>query len=155
MIIDTSYFTKGRRAIYNATSLGLEETKPNSVAVNKLITDFIEQYSPVFLNRALGGELAKKMLADDGGDEDTVSVFDALKEAWADYIMFHILRYSGQRSTVDGVVELKSANTIISPAVYQANVWNDMVDQLRVFCVKFPLIRVDQCFLQKISSCWV
>ena len=155
MIIDSSYFTKGRRSIFNATSTGLKEMKPQSLAVNKVITDFIDQYSERFLYRVLGGELAEELLADDGGDEKMVNLFDALKEAWADYVMYHILRYSGQKLTIDGVVEIKSANTIISPAVYQANVWNDMVDQLRVFCVKYPSIRVDQCFLQKISSCWV
>ena len=153
MNIDSSYFTKGRRYILNATNGDC--TSPSCKAVNSAIQTFIDQYSPVFLKKVLGEELTRKLMEDNGEDDKLKVFFEGLKEPLADFVMFHILRYSGQRATIDGLVELKSGNTIVSPAVYQANVWNEMVDGMRDFCMAFPEMRVDQSLLTKITSCWV
>ena len=155
MNIDSSYFCSGSRQIYNANG-GVADQRQN-LAVNNAIEGFIMQYSPKFLEKVFGRDIANKILEAEKGSEDTKlkTLFEGVAEALAEYVLFHLLRDTAERMTIDGVVVLKSANTHVSPAVQQANAWNRMVDDLRDFYAANEQIRPNQDLLTKITPCWI
>ena len=155
MNIDSSYFCSGSRQIYNANA-GVNEQRQN-FAVNSAIESFIKQYSPKFLVKVFGKDIADKILETEkeSADETIKSLFDGIAEAMAEYVLFHILRDTAERMTIDGVVILKNANTHVSSAVQQANAWNRMVDDLREFYASHQQIRANQDLLTKITPCWI
>lgn len=143
MLIDCSYFTKGSRHILNAT-MGTADTLPNPNAeeVNNAILAYIDEYQIKFLTAMLGATLANKVnvyLVCQEEDENPPhvesidAVCERLKESFADYVFFHILRESNTQPTMTGLVRLKTANTYVSPIGRQVTVWNDMVDRNRQF----------------------
>lgn len=143
MLIDCSYFAKGPRHILNAT-LGSDPAMPNpdGADVREGINAYIEEYQQQFLSTMLGHSLSSRVnsyLVCLDEDEETVRVdsFDAvcerLREAFADYVFFHILRDSNFQATIRGLVILKSANTVVAPIGRQVSVWNTMVDRNRLF----------------------
>lgn len=166
MLIDCSYFTKGPRHILNA-SMG---TIPNAnaIEVNAAIEAYIEENQELFLVRILGHSLGNRVNAylvclDD--DEKPVrnanidAVCEHLREPFADYVFFHILRNMNTQSTMTGLVRLKCANEYVAPLRRQVSVWNAMVDKNRLFArwsksADCPIagISIDNNLLTKINS---
>lgn len=143
MLIDCSYFTEGSRHILNAT-MGTADTLPNPNAdeVNNAILAYIEELQPEFLTEMLGATVANKVnayLVCQEEDETPPHVermdelCERLREPFADYVFFHILRDSNTQATMTGLVKLKSANTIVAPISRQVSVWNSMVRKNRLF----------------------
>ncbi len=133
MLIDVSYFTKGARRIQNASVN--DRMKADSGAVISAIESYIRDYQHRFLSAVVGEKEAGYIedyldLADsEEGDSKYKAVCDRLKEPFADFVMFYILRDSNIQKTVTGSVKLKNANTSVSVIRAQVNVWNDMVDK--------------------------
>ena len=131
MLLDVSYFTKGARRIQNASFN--DRMKADSGAVNSVIDSYIENYQHRFLSAVVGEKEAGYIedyleIADSEGSESKYKeICDRLREPFADYVMFYILRDSNIQKTVTGSVKLKSANTSVSTIRAQVNVWNDMV----------------------------
>ena len=143
MLIDCSYFTKGSRHILNAT-MGNADTlhNPNAEEVNNAILAYIEELQSEFLIDMLGSALANKVhtyLVCQEEDENPLhveaidAVCERLREPFADYVFFHILRDSNTQATMTGLVKLKTANTIVAPIGRQVSVWNSMVRKNRLF----------------------
>lgn len=138
MLIDVSYFTRGPRHVMNAYSSGVPEI--NSAAVNNTIKGYIDHYLPVFLCEILGCELAqkfidylKKDLPEEERLKDYELVCEKIRESFADYVFFHMLRRIGEEVTITGVVQLKCANTYLSPMSLQVRTWNEMVYRNTLF----------------------
>lgn len=139
MLIDCSYFTEGPRHILNAT-LG-SMPNPNAIEVNRAIEAYIAELQEPFLAKMLGSTIGNKvnayLVCMDEGDTVTNAHYDAvcshLKEAFADYVFFHILRDSNTQATITGLVRLKCANEYVAPIRRQVTVWNWMVERNRIF----------------------
>lgn len=137
MLIDVSYFMSGSRHIQNAS---ISKTAgADSLAVSGHIEAYIKELQPVFLEAMLGEKEADYAmdyleLSDDEGNEGADSskyeiVCNKLKEPFADYVLFHILRDASSEATITGNVRLKCANEYISPVRAQVVVWNRMVSE--------------------------
>lgn len=140
MLIDCSYFTKGARHIQNA-SLGTMPD-PNALQVNVYIEAFIEEHQERFLVRMLGTSLGNKVNAylvclDDDEEPKHNEHFDAvcerLRESFADYVFFQILRDSNTQATMTGLVRLKCGNEYVAPIRRQVSVWKAMVERNKAF----------------------
>lgn len=145
MLIDCSYFTKGSRHILNA-SLGTPGncTLPNAnaVEVNETIEAFISEHQEEYLVNVLGSVLGHKVNAylvcmEEDESPKHIDSIDALcehlRDSFADYVFFHILRDTNTQSTITGLVRLKCANEYVAPIRRQVNVWNSMVNKHRLF----------------------
>lgn len=143
MLIDVSYFLSGPRHIQNASTS--KTAGADSSAVNGHIESYIENLLPEFIRAMIGGEEAETAiryveqancdndyfavsLLDKTEDDKYFYVLDKLKESYADYVYFNILRDSVSQSTITGNVRLKCANEYISPIKSQVIAWNRMVD---------------------------
>lgn len=136
MLIDVSYFVSGPRHIQNASTS--KTAGADSLAVNGHIEAYIKELQPVFLEAMLGEKEAGYAMdyldmADDEGNEGTEPskyeiVCDKLKEPFADYVLFNILRDASSQATITGNVRLKCANEYVSPIKAQVIAWNRMVD---------------------------
>lgn len=135
MLIDISYFTKGTRHIYNATT----DPQPlaNGYEVNEAIEDYICEFQERFLTGILGekyGNKANAYLVCLDEDEsykhnDTFdSIFEQIRESFAYFVFYQILRHSNTQSTISGLVMLKCANDYTSPIKRQVSAWNRMVE---------------------------
>lgn len=155
MLIDCSYFTKGSRHILNA-SLG---TTPNTnaIEVNEAIEAYVSECQEEYLVRMLGPTLGNKVNAylvcieedeEPKHNANMDAVCERLREAFADYVFFHILRDSNTQSTITGIVRLKCANEYVAPIRRQVSVWNSMVNKNRLFA---GWCRSDDCTLSGIS----
>ena len=71
-------------------------------------------------------------------------------ESFADYVFFQILRDANTQSKVTGLVQLKCADTYVSPIRRQVIAWNRMVDRNRWFNA-LTGIRVSENLLTKIN----
>lgn len=168
MLIDCSYFTSGSRHILNA-SIGTKDTMPNhnAIEVNKAIEAYIAELQERFLTLMLGkvnGKMVNAYLAglDEDADIEHNNAMDAvcgqLREAFADYVFFHIIRDANTQSTITGLVRLKSANDYVAPIRRQVTVWNDMVDKNRMFVewchaeCTLPDISISSSMLTKINT---
>lgn len=134
MLIDCSYFTEGPRHILNSTLGTLPD--PNAVEANAGIEAYIAEYQEEFLRLALGSSLGNKVhnylvcLDEDASCKHTENfdvVCEKLKESFADYVFFHIMRDSNTQQTMTGLVRLKCANDYVAPIRRQVTVWNGMV----------------------------
>lgn len=143
MLIDCSYFTKGSRHILNA-SLGTNETlpNPNTMEVNLAIEGYIEEHQEMFLTQMLGQTLGNRVnaylvcLEDDETPKHMPgldAICDRLREPFADYVFFHILRDMNTQSTMTGLVRLKCANEYVAPLRRQVSIWNSMANKNRLF----------------------
>ncbi|MDE7465005.1 MAG: hypothetical protein K2M59_03900 [Muribaculaceae bacterium] len=143
MLIDCSYFTKGPRHILNA-SIGSNDKlpNPNGMEVNLAIEAYIAENQETFLRRMLGSSAGNKVNAylvclDDDERPNHIEGIDALcdklKESFADYVFFHILRDLNTQATMTGLVRLKCANEYVSPIRRQVSIWNSMVEKNRLF----------------------
>jgi len=143
MLIDCSYFAKGPRHILNATMGTADEMpNPNAAEVNAAILAYIDEYQEQFLSEMLGHSIGNKVynyLVCQEEDEkpphvkSMEAVCERLREPFADYVFFHILRDINTQTTITGLVMLKCANAYVSPLSRQVNVWNAMVDKNRIF----------------------
>lgn len=140
MLIDCSYFTAGSRHILNA-SLGALPN-PNAVEVNEALEGYIAELQPLYLDKMLGSPYGSRVNAylvslekDERERHNDVmdAICERLRESFADYVFFHILRESNTQATMTGLVQLKSANTYVSPLRRQVNIWNMMVERNRHF----------------------
>ena len=131
MLIDVSYFTAGPRHILNA-AVGTQSTE-----VNDAISNWIATLQPTFLHdmcgEEIGDELGEYLAQQEEGsfipDERLDAVAERLKQSFADYVFFHIIRESSTQATITGAVRLKCANSYCSPLNRQVDAWNTMVDR--------------------------
>ena len=135
MLIDISYFTKGSRRIANVTETPI---KPESVAANKQVEAYIDEYEGQFLVKALGEVKAAEIVAyieDEAHEprEDFDAIIEKLKEPCADYVSYHFLKYANTEVTPVGTVSLKGSNTYMSAARLMTCIWNEMVEKMRTF----------------------
>ena len=136
MLIDVSYFVSGPRHIQNASTS--KTAGADSLAVTGHIEAYIKELQPVFLEAMLGEKEAGYAMdyldmSDDEENENTEPskyeiVCDKLKEPFADYVLFNILRDASSQATITGNVRLKCANEYVSPIKAQVIAWNRMVD---------------------------
>lgn len=140
MLIDCSYFTDGPRHIQNA-SLG-RLPNANAQLVNEAINAYIKTFQFPFLKGVLGAPLAGAVttylkmldkLPEEEPDEDLEMVMEQLREPFANYVFFKILRDSNTQATMTGLVRLKCANEYVAPIRRQVTIWNDMVEMLSGF----------------------
>lgn len=150
MLIDVSYFTSGPRHILNA----LAESKTvqgvtvsampnqNQLSVNKAIMGYVKHYQLAFLCEMLGDTLAVEIdgyLAAKDAAEKEEQDFDVnegyemlcakLRESFADYVFFYILRDGATQATDRGLVIWKNDNEVVSPIQRQVAIWNEMVNR--------------------------
>lgn len=172
MLIDCSYFTKGQRRIKNAT-IGIPKNpttlpNPDYAVVDELINGYISDYQEEFLIAMLGSKTANKVNAylvcqqeDETPPhvESLEKVCEKLKEPFADYVFFHILRDTQTQSTITGVVRLKTVDEYVAPIRKQVDTWNRMVDRNRIFAdwvntedCQMAGISVDNHMLTKINT---
>lgn len=169
MLIDSSYFCKGSRHILNA-SLGSEVTlpNPNAMEVNRAIDGYIEEHQERFLCLMLGHTLGNRVnsylvcLEEDEEPKHMPgldSICKRLREPFADYVFFHILRDMNTQSTMTGLVRLKCANEYVAPIRRQVSVWNSMANKNRLFAewsasteCTIPGINVDSDMLTYINT---
>ncbi len=134
MLIDVSYFVAGSRHIQNASISNTAGA--DSLAVKGVIESYIKELQPVFLDAMLGEKEASYAMdfldmpvGEDAGGEPSKyeAVCDKLKEPFADFVLYHILRDASSEATITGNVRLKCANEYISPVNAQVIAWNRMV----------------------------
>lgn len=140
MLIDCSYFINGPRHIQNAT-LG-KMPNPNAEEVNATIKAYIRMYQKPFLKGVLGTQCADAIIEylgfianEEGQDVDLDMVVEQLKEPFANYVFYKILRDSNSQATMTGLVRLKCANDYVAPISRQVSVWNEMVNMIADFSV--------------------
>lgn len=154
--INASYFTKGPRKIDNARgSLGQSLV---TQAAATTIEGYIEFYQRDFLIKVFGMKLGceyNDYLEGEETDEEKESVLDHLRDAFADYVMYHFLRGQQTSSSTVGEKQLKGGNDTKSAAGRQAQMWNDMVTLMRMFVLWAQEHRVvacvDKSLLEKIN----
>ena len=166
MLIDCSYFTKGSRQILNCTVGTLPS--PNAQEVMKSIEAYIAENQEQFLLRMLGPSVANKVhnylvcQDEDGAVKRIESIDDVcsrLRESFADYVFFQILRTANTRATINGLVVLKISDTHVAPLRRQVVAWNTMVDRNNLFAqwcktdqCKLTGIKISDAMLTKINS---
>lgn len=142
MLIDCSYFTKGARHILNANATLGTLPHSNAAEVNDTIEAFIaehqEDYLVAMLGKTIGNKVNAYLVCLDEDEKPTHhdnldAVCDCLRDSFADYVFFHILRDTNTQGTVSGLVRLKCANEYVAPIVRQVNIWNTMVNKHRRF----------------------
>ena len=140
MLIDVSYFTSGPRHIMNATANA--SPNQNQLSVNKAIMGYVKHYQMAFLCEMLGdalalllnGYMAEKEAAEKDNQDFDVNegyemLMSKLRESFADYVFFYILRDAATQATDRGLVIWKNENEVVSPISRQVSVWNEMVDR--------------------------
>ena len=138
MLIDCSYFVDGPRHIQNAT-LGDPGRMPkaNSEEVNAAIEAYIKMFQWPFLKEALGAPIASSVNSylklHEKYDVDLDMVIEQLREPFANYVFYKILRDSNSLATMTGLVRLKCANDYVAPIRRQVSTWNDMVNMIADF----------------------
>lgn len=171
MLIDCSYFIDGPRHIQNATLGKVTPGKmpnANSDEVNAAIMAYIRMLQLPFLKEALGAPIAEtvisylKLIEKDESEERDVAldmVIEQLREPFANYVFYKILRDGNSQATMTGLVRLKCANDYVAPIRRQVSTWNDMVEMLTGFSewakssdCHIPGITTDSNLLTKINS---
>lgn len=135
MLIDVTSFTSGPRQIENAVET---QKSANQIAVAERINGYIEFYQTEFLMRAVGRDLCKSIdeyskTEHEEPDESMESLIGMLREPFADYVFFYMLRDMNVQPTITGLVQLKCANSYVSPLEKGVQTWNHMVDGLSLF----------------------
>ena len=138
MLIDVSFFISGPRHIMNATAATMPQQ--NSLSVNAAIVSYIKHYQLAFLCELLGDGMAvaiddylteKDQALKDGTEFETVEQYELLcgkiRESFADYVFFYILRDANTQATDRGLVIWKNDNEVVSPLHRQVSIWNEMV----------------------------
>ncbi len=114
MLIDCSYFIDGPRHIQNATLGKIPPGKmpnANSEEVNAAIMAYVRMFQRPFLKEALGAPIASavisylKLIEQDEDEERDVAldmVIEQLREPFANYVFYKILRDSNSQATMTG-----------------------------------------------------
>lgn len=142
MLVDVSYFVAGPRQIRNATTAKMPTTE--GLAANNAIKGYISSFQKQFLNGIVGFTLADQisdylemMDNEPESKDESVSPYEyvckRIRDSFADYVFFHILRDANTEATVTGLVQLKSANKYVAPIHRQTSIWNSMVEKNRQF----------------------
>lgn len=140
MLADVSYFTEGLRHIQNASRGRLPNA--DTEAVNATIKAYIRHWQLPFLRGVFTAEKAIEVNSYlNKIDEDICTehyeeiddVVEQLREPFANYVFFKIMRDANTQPTVTGLVRLKCANEYVAPIQRQVNTWNDMVGMIRDF----------------------
>ncbi len=152
MLIDVSYFTSGPRHIENASVA--EMPSPQSLAVNEVINGYIKAFQPEFLRNVVGAGLSQAITdyleiieqeKEAASDEVDISeekdesqsgyavLCEKLREPFADYVFYHILRDANTQATITGLVRLKCVNEYVAPFKRQVSTWNSMVKKNKLF----------------------
>ena len=66
-------------------------------------------------------------------DERMESLISLLREPFAEYVFFYMLRDMNALPTITGLVQLKCANSYVSPLEKGVQAWNRMVEGLELF----------------------
>lgn len=134
---------------------------PNSEEVNSAISAYIRQLLPVFLLRAVGEEMSERIMTklsntSEHEDESADILIEQLREPFADYVFYRILRDVNSKATVTGLIQLKIANKYVSPIIRQVSIWNSMVEKLRIVnhvaARKGIVLNSDPMLLKRINS---
>lgn len=171
MLIDVSYSISGPRHIENASTSQMPGQ--NSLAVNEAINGYIEFYQREYLSGILGEEnvqaivdyleLLEQEKEQESGDneEKEVSKFELvcsqLRDSFANYVFFYILRDMNEQATITGLVRLKCTNEYVAPIRRQVSIWNDMVKKHEAFmrwsfiACPFP-VTIDKNLLTTINT---
>lgn len=156
MLIDVTSFTSGPRQIENAVET---QKTANQVAVAERINGYIDFYQSEFLRRAVGKQwctlIDEYSKADHKEpDESMESLIEMLKEPFADYVFFYMLRDMNVQPTITGIVQLKCANSYVSPLEKGVQTWNRMVDGLRLFVSEVAVegVTIDSDMVKYINS---
>ena len=156
MIIDVTSFTSGPRQIENAVE---PQKTANHIAVAERINGYIDFYQSEFLRRAVGKQwcslIDEYSKADhEEPDERMEGLIEMLKEPFADYVFFYMLRDMNAQPTITGLVQLKCANSYVSPLEKGVQTWNRMVDGLRLFVSEVAVedVTIDNDMLTYINS---
>lgn len=143
MLVDVSYFTAGPRQIRNATTAKMPN--PASIMVNELINGYIKDFQRKFLNDIVGCTLAGQIMdyldlvgqETEPDKEGNISPYELvcrqIRDSFADYVFFHILKNLNVDATVTGLVQLKCENKYVAPIQKQVSIWNGMVERNRQF----------------------
>lgn len=146
MLIDVSFFISGPRHIRNASIA--EMPSQDSLSVNEAIEGYIKAFQLEYLRSAVGSYLSRAITdyleivehekeesaeEKEGSESGYALLCDQLREPFADYVFFHILRDMNTQATITGLVRLKCANEYVSPIRKQVNTWNSMVSKNRLF----------------------
>jgi len=166
MLIDCSYFVDGPLHIQNA-SLG-KMPNPNAEEVNEAIKAYIRQYQRPFLKGVVGTHIAGAIISylklidkdeQEKRDADLDMVIEQLREPFANYVFYRILRDGNSQATMTGLVRLKCANYYVAPIRRQVSIWNDMADMVADFSAwcktsdcNVPGIVTNSNFLSKINA---
>ena len=150
MLIDVSYFTKGIRQIENASVADMPSQ--NSLAVNGAIEDYITLYQEAFLREVCGDKTPLIIESLNTQDSEFQPLINKLKEPFADYVFFHILRDVNAQTTITGLVELKCANKYISPMRRQVSVWNEMAKKMQSLANEFVELNISYNLLTPINT---
>lgn len=166
MLIDCSYFTKGPRHILNATLGKIQDI--DGQRTQAAIKEYIRVFQWPFFKGVLGSSAAEALtsyLSKLDNNNETVrnealdKVADRLREPFANYVFYKILRDANTQATATGLVLLKSANEYVAPIRRQVSAWNDMAEMLADFTVwarspecPVPGITTDDNFLTKINA---
>lgn len=167
MLIDVTSFTSGPRQIENAVET---QKTANHIAVAERIKGYIDFYQSVFLGLAVGrqwcslidgysragqgepdsGEEGEEAIAEPTQEEQTVAALaDMLREPFADYVFFYMLRDMNMQPTITGLVQLKCANSYVSPLDKGVQTWNRMVDGVRLFARQVEGLGVEGVAIDK------
>lgn len=143
MLVDVSYFISGPRQIRNATTAKMPTAE--GLSANNVIYGYIRSFQRIFLNDVVGFTLAGQITdyleiienESPKTENDTVSPYEyvcrQLRESFADYVFYHILRDMNTDATVTGLIQLKSSNKHVSPLQRQVSTWNTMVERNKQF----------------------
>lgn len=139
MLIDNTYFASGPRCIQNATAGKMPNA--GALAVMESIMSYIRRFQRPFLHEAAGVEIGERLHQYAGADSSSLSVknsdydviCDLLREPFADYVFFHILRDSVSQPTMFGLVQIYGQNEHVAPLMRQVSIWNDMCKSMRQF----------------------
>ena len=156
MLIDVTSFTSGPRQIENAVET---QKTANQLAVAERINGYIDFYQSEFLRRAVGKQwctlIDEYSKADhEEPDESMEGLIEMLKEPFADYVFFYMLRDMNAQPTITGLVQLKCANSYVSPLEKGVQTWNRMVDGLRLFVSEVAVegVTIDRDMVTYINS---
>lgn len=182
MLIDVTSFTSGPRQIENAVEpqktanhiavaeringyIDFYQSEFLRRAVGKQWCSLIDEYSRVSHqvpenDNAEGEGNAEEPVEEQTPVEPTeeelkvAALAEMLKEPFADYVFFYMLRDMNEQPTITGLVQLKCANSYVSPLEKGVQTWNRMVNGLRQFVSEVAVegVTIDNDMLTYINS---
>lgn len=164
MLCDLTYFTKGTRHLLNAYSEAGGTEAYGTQAVRERVEGYISTLQLRFLCEAVGYRLAKDLdgyltaLDRDGEGRDAHDAYydellEPLREPFADYVAYRLLRDAGQDATITGLVAVDSDNGYVDVSMRMATLWNDMVWKMEEFAaMPHEGVETDRSLLTTINT---